>query len=137
MKWTFEQSVEDDEPDLTPMIDIVFLLIVFFMTVASVITKTHVEIEAPIATNSLVAESQENRETASLTSDGILHFNAVPVSVEGLQAILKDALSQNPDMQLVRRIDAAVPYMETRDLMAACAEVGAVNIIFTTYQTDK
>ena len=36
MKWTNETG--DDEPDLTPMIDIVFLLIVFFMTVANIVT---------------------------------------------------------------------------------------------------
>jgi hypothetical protein len=40
-------------------------------------------------------------------------------------------------MQLLLRIDTATPYLHTRDLMAACAEVGAVNIIFTTYQTNK
>jgi biopolymer transport protein ExbD len=62
MKWELEQT--DDEPDLTPMIDIVFLLIVFFMTVASVVTAKRVEIEAPIAENAVIAETQENRDTA-------------------------------------------------------------------------
>ncbi|MGJ8652441.1 MAG: ExbD/TolR family protein [Opitutaceae bacterium] len=135
MKWELEQT--DDEPDLTPMIDIVFLLIVFFMTVASVVTAKRVEIEAPIATNSIIAETQENRETASLLSDGSVYYEGVEVSLEELKGYLTDALGGNPSMQLLLRIDAATAYSDTRDLMAACAEVGAVNIIFTTYQTDK
>lgn len=135
MKWQIEQT--DDEPDLTPMIDIVFLLIVFFMTVASVVTKKRIEIEAPIATNSIIAETQENREVASLTKDGEIFFEGAPVSTEELQALLKDALVRNPSMQLLLRIDAETVFADSQELMAACAEVGAVNIVFTTYQTDK
>lgn len=135
MKWELEQT--DDEPDLTPMIDIVFLLIVFFMTVASVVTAKRVEIEAPIATNSVIAETQENRQAASLKSDGSLYYEGAEVTVDELKGYLSEALSNNPSMQLLLRIDAATAYSDTRDLMAACAEVGAVNIIFTSYQSDK
>lgn len=135
MKWELEQT--DDEPDLTPMIDIVFLLIVFFMTVASVVTAKRVEIEAPIATNSIVPETQENRDTASLKSDGTIYYEGIEVSIEDLQSYLRDSLANDPSMQLLLRIDTATLYSDTRDLMAACAEVGAVNIIFTTFQTDK
>ena len=135
MKWKPEQT--DDEPDLTPMIDIVFLLIVFFMTVASVVTKKRIEIEAPVATNSIIAETQENREVASLTAEGDIFFDGARVTKDELQALLKDALGLNPNMQLLLRIDAQTVFADSQDLMAACAEVGAVNIVFTTYQTDK
>lgn len=135
MKWQLEQT--DDEPDLTPMIDIVFLLIVFFMTVASVVTKKRVEIEAPIATNSIIAETQENREIVSLTKEGDIFYEGAQVSTEDMQALLKDALTQNPAMQVLLRIDAGTVFADTQELMGACSEVGAVNIIFTTYQSDK
>ena len=135
MKWQLEQT--DDEPDLTPMIDIVFLLIVFFMTVASVVTKKRVEIEAPIATNSIIAETQENREIVSLSVDGDLYYGAALVTSEEMQAILKDALALNPKMQVLLRIDAGTVFADSQELMASCAEVGAVNIVFTTYQSDK
>ncbi|ADE53511.1 ExbD/TolR family protein [Coraliomargarita akajimensis] len=134
MKWQLEQT--DDEPDLTPMIDIVFLLIVFFMTVASVVTQKRVEIEAPVATNSQVAESQEGRETASLLNDGTIYYGNTAVTLEELQAIIADSVSKNPNVQVLLRIDSETEYFHTRDLMAACSEVGAVNIIFTSYQTD-
>ncbi|NQY32801.1 MAG: biopolymer transporter ExbD, partial [Coraliomargarita sp.] len=124
MKWELEQT--DDEPDLTPMIDIVFLLIVFFMTVASVVTAKRVEIEAPIATNSVIAETQENRKAASLTSDGKLFYEGVEVSLEDLKAYLRDELISNPRMQLLLRVDSSTVYSDTRDLMASCSEVGAV-----------
>lgn len=135
MKWQLEQT--DDEPDLTPMIDIVFLLIVFFMTVASVVTKKRVEIEAPIATNSIIAETQENREIVSLSVDGDLYYGAALVTSEEMQTILKDALALNPKMQVLLRIDAGTVFADSQELMASCAEVGAVNIVFTTYQSDK
>ena len=45
------RAIEDtiDLPDLTPMIDIVFLLIVFFMTVAKMQVQQMVPISVPIA----------------------------------------------------------------------------------------
>ena len=55
MKWSHE--IGDDEPDLTPMIDIVFLLIVFFMTVANIVTTQTVAIEVPIAEASKAPEN--------------------------------------------------------------------------------
>lgn len=135
MKWELEQT--DDEPDLTPMIDIVFLLIVFFMTVASVVTAKRVELDAPIATNSIVAETQENRDIASLLPDGTIYYRSAEVTIDELKALVADSLAQKPNMQLLLRIDKLTPYIHTRDLMAACSEVGAVNIIFTSYQSDK
>ena len=135
MKWQLEQT--DDEPDLTPMIDIVFLLIVFFMTVASVVTQKRVEIDAPIASNAQVAESQENREVVSLRPEGELFFAGAEVTLEQFQGAIAERLAANPNLQVLLRIDTATPYIHTRDLMSACSEVGAVNIIFTSYQSDK
>ena len=56
----FEVPESNDSPDLTPMIDVVFLLIVFFMVVAQQVSEQYVELSDPklgIASNAKVPES--------------------------------------------------------------------------------
>ena len=57
----------NDSPDLTPMIDVVFLLIVFFMVVAQRMSEQYIELESmAIASNSAVKESPPSRTIISI-----------------------------------------------------------------------
>jgi len=135
MKWSIPDS--DDEPDLTPMIDIVFLLIVFFMTVANVVTAQKKPIEVPVAESSGIPETQENREVVTVTSDGQVFLGLSEVTLEELKAVVAEGVRTTAKYQVLLRVDTATPFTHTRDVMSACAEVGAVDIIFATFQGNK
>ena len=135
MKWELPDN--DDEPDLTPMIDIVFLFIVFFMTVANVVTAQKKPIEVPVASNANVPETQENREVITVVPDGQIYLGTQAVSIEDLKAIVTEGMRTIRDYQVLLRVDSLTHFTHTRDVMTACAEVGAVDIIFATYQSDK
>ncbi len=135
MKWELPDN--DDEPDLTPMIDIVFLLIVFFMTVANVVTAQKKPIEVPVASKANVPETQENREVITVVPDGQIYLGTQAVSIEDLKAIVTEGIRTVRDYQVLLRVDSLTHFTHTRDVMTACAEVGAVDIIFATYQSDK
>ena len=56
----FEPPASNDSPDLTPMIDVVFLLIVFFMVVANKISERYMKLEnMPVAKNAMLVETPE------------------------------------------------------------------------------
>lgn len=135
MKW--EPEKVDDEPDLTPMIDIVFLLIVFFMTVANIATAKQVEIDVPIADKGAVPDSRENRDVISVLPDGSLFFGATPTTLDELKAIVTVGKSTRENYQLLLRVDASTEYLHTRDVMEACSSVGVIDIVYATYQSDK
>jgi len=135
MKWAPESS--DDEPDLTPMIDIVFLLIVFFMTVANIVTARRVEIDVPVAEEAAIPESQENRESVTIAVDGTVYLGATEIALDDLKAVVAEGVLRSPGYQVLLRVDATTPYSFTREVMAACASVGATNIIFATHQSEN
>ena len=60
------QEETSDLPDLTPMIDIVFLLIVFFMTVANMQVRERVPIKVPLAENAVIPEERGVRMTITV-----------------------------------------------------------------------
>lgn len=47
---------------------------------------------------------------------------------------MKTALSENPDLRIHLRADQDTPYGEIKKVLKACADVGAYEVIYATYQ---
>ncbi|MEM7790006.1 MAG: biopolymer transporter ExbD [Verrucomicrobiota bacterium] len=125
---------EEDFP-MTPMIDMVFLLLVFFMTV-STIAKVDQLIEMDLAESSEsdVPEDTSNRVTISIGPEGFIHVASSRVSLEEMKNGLGEELEANPDLQIHLRADATTPYSKIKEILKSCAEVGAYQVIYATYQ---
>jgi biopolymer transport protein ExbD len=133
----WNNSDEDGEVDLTPMIDIVFLLIVFFMTVANMITAEKKPIEVPVALNSILPEDYGERTTITVQRDGSLYSGVYSVNLDELSKILIKAHEENPTVRVYLRADSSAEHQYVNDVMKACAASGLSNIIFAAYQSDK
>ena len=79
----------NDLPDLTPMIDIVFLLIVFFMTVATLQVQELIEIDVPIAADAVIPDDRSARAVVTIQNDGALFFGSQPISIDDLSAYVE------------------------------------------------
>jgi biopolymer transport protein ExbD len=131
-----KQSPEEDFP-MTPMIDMVFLLLVFFMTVSTLAQAERAkEVDLPESAESDVPEANElsDRGTLSLDAEGIIYLGTRPVSLDQMQEAMKTALVENPDLRIHLRADQRTPYGEIKKVLKACAEVGAYEVIYATYQ---
>ena len=133
------RAIEDtiDLPDLTPMIDIVFLLIVFFMTVAKMQVQQMVPISVPIAEAATIPEDRSARMTVTLKDDGSVYFGPQAVVIEDLSALIAQGSSSQLGVKVYVRADAMVPFKEVRKVFAAAAEGGVPNVVFATFQSDK
>jgi biopolymer transport protein ExbD len=127
-------SPEEEFP-MTPMIDMVFLLLVFFMTVSTLAqADRRIELDLPESLRSDVPEDLSDRGTISLDAEGVIYLGAQALSLESMQAAMKTSLSLNPELRVHLRADAATPYSAIRKVLRACAEVGAYEVIYATYQ---
>lgn len=125
---------EEDFP-MTPMIDMVFLLLVFFMTVSTLArADKQVKLDLPESSQSDVPEDLSDRGTISLDGAGQIYLGARALGVEAMQAEIKSALEVNPQLRIHVRADAKTPYREIKKVLRACAEVGAYEVIYATYQ---
>tara|TARA_R100000027_G_scaffold46528_2_gene35402 strand:+ start:5000 stop:5422 length:423 start_codon:yes stop_codon:yes gene_type:complete len=128
---------DDGEVDLTPMIDIVFLLIVFFMTVANMITAEKHPIEMPVALNSSIPEDYGDRTTITVDANGSIYSGVFLVTLDELRDTLAEASRENPSVRVYVRADSSTEHQYVNDVMQACAEAGLSNLIFAAYQSDK
>lgn len=126
-------DLTDEEVDLTPMIDIVFLLITFFMVVAAQIT-TKIEIEMPEADRAKVPDDTNGRMEVSVQNDGKTYIGLVPVTLNELAQQVRQDNETIPGFKVYVRADASVPHRHVRDVMETCAEAGVFNVIFANFQ---
>ena len=122
---------------MTPMIDMVFLLLVFFMTVSTLAQADRAKkLDLAESSQSDVPDAEDlpNRGTISLDAEGIIYLGTNSVSLSQMQSSMKSSLEANPELRIHLRADQATPYSEIKKVLKACAEVGAYEVIYATYQ---
>ena len=130
------QSEQDEEPDinLTSLIDVVFLLLIFFMVSSTFERQALMRVELPQAAT---AEQQNLPERVELviTSDGD-YFIGDQLLVDQRKATLELALSQafenQPDAVLVIRGDAETAHRLVVRAMDAAAAQGITRLSIAT-----
>ena len=124
----------DPEFEMTPMIDVVFLLIAFFMTLMSFITAELIELELPIAEESSIPEDSGERQYISVDPNGAVYFGSNPTTYGSLPNQLRSMRETMPQVKLYLRADATTHHRHVNEVMSACAQAGIYDLIFASSQ---
>ena len=124
--------------DLSPMIDLVFLLLIFFMVTANMITyPKDPRVIIPIASDAKVPELIEGRVVMNIYMDGTLKDTTGKVySLSEFTQKMSQAKAKQPNTRLHLRADQRVPYKHIKEVSRASAEGGVATVIFSSYQVD-
>lgn len=125
---------DDARFDMTPMMDIVFQLIAFFMIVATYVTREKVEVELPLAVNAAIAENQQGRVLISISVDGQVWAGSRPVTLDELAAEVSAWREVNDEARIVIRADRGNRYGLVKQVMKVCRDAGISDIIFSSLQ---
>jgi len=120
--------------DMTPMMDIVFQLIAFFMIVATYVTREKVEVDLPMAVNAAMAENQQNRVLISISVDGQVWAGSRPVTLDQLADEAREWRESNQEARVVIRADRGNRYGLVKQVMKVCRDAGIADIIFSSLQ---
>jgi biopolymer transport protein ExbD len=125
--------------NMTPMIDVVFLLIIFFL-VSSHLARQEVQMPLPLPTASSgerPIDTATRRVTINVLSDGRLMLAGKPVEAEQLRERLDEALRESGGEIEVRiRSDRTVAYQYVEPILLACARTGIWNVAFAVYRPE-
>ncbi len=124
--------------NLTPMIDIVFLLIIFFM-VSSRFTELNerdLALQVPAVANANALTSAPRKRVINVYRDGRILLDKKDVTMEGLTAELISARQQYQKLGVVIRGEGDGRYQNVASVIAACREANvAVNLAVRDVQT--
>ncbi len=110
MAGAIEPSSDDliTEINITPMVDIMLVLLIIFMVTASVITKDSIIIDLPEAATS--TETETTTLGLTLDADGELYLNGEPIAEERLRAFIRAEVGSEQKVQAVIAADRSVTH---------------------------
>jgi biopolymer transport protein ExbD len=135
------QTSGEDEPavNLTPLIDVVFILLIFFMVSTTFQRESEIKIELPEASADPVEERKELLEIV-IDADGhyfIDEQQVVNTELETLQSAIRKFLGEQTEIPVVIRADRRTPYESVVRAMDATAQLGLVHMSLATSQPEN
>jgi biopolymer transport protein ExbD len=128
------------ELNMTPMIDVVFLLIIFFLVSSHLARqeRSNVALDLPTATTGEQDDDPAPRLTVSVDATGAMSLGDEQVDANELAARLRAQREVEGDALRVRlRADQAAPYATVEPALAACAEAGVEDIALAVYAAER
>jgi biopolymer transport protein ExbD len=119
--------------NITPLIDVVFLLIIFFLVASHFIRNEQVErVELPTATSGKDEDESPSRVVVTVTPDLRITLGGHPATVDEFERRLQFVAEQHGAgaTELRIRADRSVPYSTVEPLLLAAARAGVFKVRF-------
>ncbi len=138
MNFMSRTAQEDPIIPMMPMIDIIFLLLIFFIT-TSVFARLENElsITVPTADSATTPKRDLGELIVNLRSDGTLLVNQKSVSMNQLQMLLVRIAKQYPDQSVIIRGDREAALEYAIGILDVCAKSGVWNVSFAALPTEE
>jgi biopolymer transport protein ExbD len=131
---TFEQI------NMTPMIDVTFQLIIFFLLSSRLAQQENqLELPLPLADSGQPGAADDRpRLSVNVTADGRVMLGSTETSPEEMSRRLGVERGRlGDDLEVRIRADRSVPYRVVEPLLLACADAGIWNVTFAVYKRDE
>ena len=126
---------EEQELNMTPLIDCVFLLLIFFMVTTVFKQPYSLQVVLPEAQQGVIVE--EKKLVASITQDGRMEINRHLVTLDNLEQVLLREKEGTRSLTLVVRTDQETPHKYLLDLFEVAKRVGIEKIPLATEELRK
>ena len=118
--------------DIAPLIDIVFLLLVFFMLTSTFLVPEAIELELPESGSATVTEITPI--TVALNSSGELALNGESIQLDKLRLAITPLIADNTDVAITLKSDAHTEVQQLLKVMDEIRAAGGSNVALATTQ---
>lgn len=116
----------ETEISVTNLVDIIFVLLIFFILTTTFTKETGVDITKPTAESA--AQLEKEHILIGITRDGSIHLNERQVDLAMLQAILRQEITRDPDKFVVIAADRGTDMGIVVDVMDECNLAGVKKV---------
>jgi biopolymer transport protein ExbD len=130
-----KQDSGDAEINMAPLIDMIFILLIFFLVTATFVRESGVEIKRP------EAASAEAKDAAGIfiavTQDGDIFVDKNRVDLRSIRGIVEQFLLENPSGAVMLEADRNSITGRMVQVLDQCRMAGAENIAVSTVRDDS
>jgi len=129
MRRTFSHMVEADEEteiNITPMLDVVFIMLIFFIVTASFIKESGIEVDRPSAVTAVVKE--KGNILVAITAGGQIWIDRRQVDPRAVRANIERLHAENPKGSIVIQADEGSTHETLVIVMEAAKAAGVTNV---------
>ncbi|MEW8624207.1 MAG: biopolymer transporter ExbD [Candidatus Thiodiazotropha sp.] len=124
------------EVDITPLIDVVFLLLIFFMVSTTFEHESQILIELPEATGE---EMQREKQQLDITINIAGTFfvdqrEVVNTEMETLKMAISKAIGDRGNIPVIINADARTPHQSVMTAMDAASQLGLTKMTFSAHK---
>ncbi len=126
----YSNEAKGEEINVSPLIDIVFILLIFFIVTTVFVEETGVEVKRPQAASSAMLE--KNSILIAITEEGGVVYGGKEIGVNGVRGTVQRLLKQQADMPVIVQVDKSVPVDRYTQVHDAALLAGATRISMAT-----
>jgi biopolymer transport protein ExbD len=133
MRFRRHVEFERGQLDIAPLIDVIFLLLIFFMLTSSFIFQPGIKINLPRAVTSEVI--QEENLIITVSAENLIYLNNQAITLKQLKSHLQKAAAKNKPLLI--KADRKASLGRVVQIWDFCREVGLTQINIATNQPVK
>ncbi len=123
--------------EMTPMIDMVFLLLIFFLVATTFHqTEREMQIALPMASSAEPISSLLQELVVNISEEGQIIVGGRTLEPEDLQSMVAESVKINPDQKVTVRGDRRTPYANVIRVLDICKGAGIQEPYLDTVLTD-
>lgn len=126
----FSYQQENSTIDISPLIDVVFLLLIFFIVTTVFVKETGVEISKPRAASS--QDLERMTILIAVTSESRVWHGGREIGHDGVRSVVSALLEETPGSPVIIRADASAPTEATVRVIDAAKLAGAESVSLAT-----
>lgn len=132
--------VKQVEVNLTPLIDVVFLLLIFFMVSTTFDKQAQIEINLPEAETSAVDNKDPDVLSIGVNAEGHYYVNneeLIRSDAETLKKMIARVTDGKNTLPVVIAADGKAPHQSVITVLDVASQLGMTNMTFATRETGN
>lgn len=128
------KSDEDPEVSMSPLIDCVFLLLIFFLVASMTkVRNKDISVDLPVSSSAIKLRPHDDQVVIGIDSDSRLYWEGAPCTTNFMLEQLRELCATDPGRQIRVDMDENAPFGRFVEVMDACQFYDLGNVGIRTY----